>query len=335
MNIDFEWEVPEAGFEWLQARPVEPKKITSPPQQYLVPIGPPGAAPAFRRYRPLDHTGLFRRFSETAPTKDGVFQFAKEFGRLGGRATTHIQPASRANSKMYFVQQAEDMNRWGDEIETMKNAIELWEGCRERNRKALSQRIHWQHAGHPSRPVSVSYIGPESRFGTQRLQVVIAMEKGSSGFEPIENYKPGDVLAPAWRALLQIVNVKLQEHTATPQLAWPWTAKVTRRWLSGREQEPPSMQLVPGSLISALWMQVLHAITGNKEYSQCHQCGRWFEVAAQKRADARFCSNACRFKAYRARQKKARQMQEAGVAVKEIADRLGSDVHTIKGWVSE
>ena len=31
-------------------------------------------------------------------------------------------------------------------------------------------------------------------------------------------------------------------------------------------------------------------MTGNKKYDQCHQCDRWYEVAAERRKDAKFLS---------------------------------------------
>ena len=95
------------------------------------------------------------------------------------------------------------------------------------------------------------------------------------------------------------------------------------------------MRVVPESLIAAIWVQLALAIEGNREYRQCDQCRRWFEVAAEKREDARFCGDPCRFKAYRARQKEARQLMDDGVPVKQIAERLGSDIKTVKGWVKK
>jgi hypothetical protein len=82
-------------------------------------------------------------------------------------------------------------------------------------------------------------------------------------------------------------------------------------------------------------MQFANAVEGGKEYRQCDTCKTWFEVTAHARAGAKFCRNACRFRAYRMRQAKAGEFYSQGVAVDVIAERLNSDVETVKGWLGK
>jgi hypothetical protein len=62
--------------------------------------------------------------------------------------------------------------------------------------------------------------------------------------------------------------------------------------------------LVPETLIQAIWLQfALHAASNTKLLS-CERCGKPFEVGTgtKRRITAKFCSNACKVAAYKARQ---------------------------------
>jgi len=53
------------------------------------------------------------------------------------------------------------------------------------------------------------------------------------------------------------------------------------------------------------------------------------------RADRRYCSDACRSRAMRRRQKQAAEMRASGKKLREIAKATGSDRATIKKWLGE
>jgi hypothetical protein len=62
--------------------------------------------------------------------------------------------------------------------------------------------------------------------------------------------------------------------------------------------------LIPASLIQAIWLQLaLHAASGAKLLS-CDRCGKPFQVGTgtKRRSTAKYCSNACKVAAYKARQ---------------------------------
>lgn len=93
--------------------------------------------------------------------------------------------------------------------------------------------------------------------------------------------------------------------------------------------------LDPSTLLAAIWLQFALAVSGNRAYQNCKECGRWFEVSPEKaRKSKLFCSQACRSKAYRERQSLARQMHQAGKTFEAIAQELGSDADTVKNWVT-
>jgi hypothetical protein len=65
-----------------------------------------------------------------------------------------------------------------------------------------------------------------------------------------------------------------------------------------------SPYLVPGSLVQAMWLQLaLHAASAAKLLS-CERCGSPFRVGGgtKRRSTAKYCSNACKVAAYKARQ---------------------------------
>jgi hypothetical protein len=98
----------------------------------------------------------------------------------------------------------------------------------------------------------------------------------------------------------------------------------------------PSLCLRPKSLIDALYLQFGLSILGNKTYQCCPACGRWFELApGVGRADKLACSVSCRMKLYRQRQRRARELRAKGWALSKIARELGSDVNTVKNWISQ
>jgi hypothetical protein len=94
---------------------------------------------------------------------------------------------------------------------------------------------------------------------------------------------------PAWHLLQCELNARLAEHPATPYVVW------------NQDRSELRVRLKPISLISALWLQFAFAVGENYSYRTCAACGRWFQVGpgGSMRADAKYCSNACRQRKYR------------------------------------
>ena len=133
--------------------------------------------------------------------------------------------------------------------------------------------------------------------------------------------RPPDVIRPAMWALQAEINGRLENYASKPNLRW-----------DSRVQHM-TVRIVPENLISAIWLQIALAIEGDKDYRQCSQCQRWFEVGGDLREDAKYCQSSCRSKAYRDRQKKARELAKSGMTPREIAKQLDSDIKAVKGWI--
>jgi hypothetical protein len=121
------------------------------------------------------------------------------------------------------------------------------------------------------------------------------------------------------------VNTALGMHNVYPRL----------RWSSDGKRLFPRLVITPGDMISALWVQLSRYIEGDRQYRKCDECSEWFEIEGERRADARFCGNACRFRAYRKRQKRASELAGQGTKLEAIANELGSNVETVSGWIEQ
>ncbi len=341
--IAFRWRVPEPGFEWIEADSDE-----GVGNAYLVVQADPLAPIRHRSYSPFEETGLFRIFGDIPPTQEGVLEFARLYGPLGSENSRRRRAPSvvvnRPKGKSFCQVAGETLESWAIEHHAMRETIALWdaiktkpEGSYGKQRSAveyLSSVIQW------SAGVAVSYTRPipdAKRFielyktwprnkadklalFNSRFQIVSQTDS-----ELFEKFTPGDLVLPAQYALQRIVNEKLRQHTSRAELLWDWT----------RVSPDLRIQLVPCSLIGALWLQLATAIDGDRDYRRCEACKRWFEVSAKVRGDAKFCKQSCRFRAYRQRQQRARELSAQGITAQEIARLIDSDLKIVKGWLKK
>ena len=94
--------------------------------------------------------------------------------------------------------------------------------------------------------------------------------------------------------------------------------KVTPRLLYNTDTGQQVLQVVPGTLLSATWLQFAQAIAGNREQHACKECGGWFEVSSRddgRTARRLFCSDPCKSRDYRRSKKIAQHLKSAGKSV--------------------
>jgi hypothetical protein len=88
------------------------------------------------------------------------------------------------------------------------------------------------------------------------------------------------------------------------------------------------MQIVPSNLLAAMWLQLAHAIAGNKQYRACRECGNWFEISSEDdglTARREFCSDPCKSRDYRRRREQALALKAEGRTLQQIADKNRAD----------
>jgi hypothetical protein len=301
---------------------------------YEVPDGTPEqlvvAKPDARleQYAPLrEEPALFLMFSETELTEEGVLQFVNAWGLLGGEAAKPLgiewgtdPPGVEFGDKASVVLK---------HARLMREAVRLWDQIRRGDQEGLADSFEWQG------PDSVVYLRPENVLLGLNIRgssepTVLALSPDRSGVaitrdtdpSAMASFTPGDLVGPARVWLHFFVNAGLDRE-----------ARLKLRWQPGEGQDV--LDVLPDSLLSILWLQLALAIAGNKEYRRCYQCGRPFELAPDVNRTSRLtCSAACRNRAYRERQDRARQLHAEGKSFKQIARELESTVKTVKGWVT-
>jgi hypothetical protein len=301
--VFFVWNVLAGGYRWTDAETVEGEK----PGRYLVQSWniPEGS----KRYQPLRlYPALFRSFADITPTEEGILSFANEYGRLDTGKLLKVPSKKDPREGTLYV--GEPLSLWVSEIAAMNQALTLWDMAQNRDMTGLSGFIHWSGD-------SVHY---DSGPGLERTTRTIAHLNEEPRLVGVLLH--GDLVTPALFHVQHVVNQHLEERLS-PKVLW------------GKDYTHLNLYFMPNSLIGALWLQFAQAIDGNKTYRRCDECRAWFELSPEvARTTKRFCSNACRVKAYRERKATARQLHSEGVGIEGIANRLDSDPETVAGWVS-
>jgi hypothetical protein len=123
--------------------------------------------------------------------------------------------------------------------------------------------------------------------------------------------------------LRSIVAYRINQHVQSSRVCMH---EVDGEWRIGIE---------PSCLADAIWLQMAASVGQAGDVRQCEACGVYFKLSVGvNRADRKTCSNACRNRALRRRQAQARELRIAGKTLREIAKEVGSDVPTVKNWVS-
>lgn len=305
MNLfKFVWEVHNGGYEWeysgdnpqLYSKIRAQEKLGKAAPEWLKkrPAGfyldrtliPAAPDQGTRTYEPLEDNTLFRTFAYTDPTAEGILSFVNRYG-----------PLNRS-----FRGKFDRLKDWHDDIALMRLAIEFWDLARTANTKAISKHLQWKGNAvvgewtlpwyenrfriliHESNePNSIwSLLGKSTSV---RLAKDISVNVSSEVWEQIRH---GDLIKPAMCVVQGIVTGRSFQERPYPKLFWH--KLVTRLdWF-----------IVPTSLQSALWLQFMDAIAGNKDYERCATCNSWFVTTPGARGKGKmYCSDACKSKAWR------------------------------------
>lgn len=232
---------------------------------------------------------LFLVFAETPATAEGLLAFAKNFGSLWN--------AFSEGMTLY---------EWKCVRADMEAAVDLWQGIEQKNSERLRRHVTWRR----DKAVICSPLLPRHRFDG-------AMEEHPRPpFHPRENYRTGDLVAPARDLLDWVISTRPASQIELQPLRLPSKAL--------------TFSLEVNTLLNALWIQFAIAVSGGSEIRRCETCGKPFQP---KRTDQVFCSDTCRVSAYRKRRTKAVEMRQAGSSVEAIAKETGSSVEQVKDWL--
>jgi hypothetical protein len=314
---EFIWRVPFGGHRWIKSA-VHKKKDKyagsllldaanekGPSQWVLTDWLGDGSPSAYEMYRPLEReTGLYKRFLEIDSSDRGsILEFADEYGSLGVNALA-ARPATLddANRNCVFV---ETWETWKEEIENMRRTVTHWKMVESKDSNGLSRYFTENARG--------TWLYKSDAGGFQRVQ------------EPVQGlFAPGNVLIPAGFLVQDWVNQQLRQSTY-PQV------------LYDVERGSRILQIVPRSLLGAMWLQFAQTIDGKRSHKPCKECSTWFEVSTEdtgKRVNREFCSDPCKSKNYRRRKAECIQLKAQGMTASAIAKQLDTSIETIKTWLS-
>jgi hypothetical protein len=337
---EFTWRVYRGGYTWLTAREPELYVLSSGVDEQI-------EARDADSYEPTKvEPGLFRAFANLPPTRKNIRDFANRYGRLGGFAeSAEYWSIPRDPGQPELLCRAEPFRFWVSEILLMRAIVDLWIAVQARDEQTIKKHIRWDKGvarfqsgpdaaslGLPRPPmpeserVSLSPLpwSAELDNAARSLRIhgwVVHPKRDGPNFL---GSLPEDWIETALYFIEVVVNRKLIEHSIErPRLQWV-----------GHEQL--AWQHEPSSLIGLLWLQFADAIATNRNFKQCAQCQRWFEIAQNlARTDKVYCSPTCRVRAYRTRQAQVRELYSLGSTVDDLAGRFGSDPKTIKAWLSQ
>jgi hypothetical protein len=241
--------------------------------------------------------------AQTEQTEEGILRFANRYGTL--------QPW------MHIVTYSD----WIGAIYWLRETVTIWDMVQKGDRVGLAKAFEW-------RGERVFYRG------TPKTHASPGQPTGDLLHEPVDfwdqigelvaqsHIRKGDLIRPALLWVLGQINANLRQHNG-PALFWdPRRSQIV-------------YQDISVNLIGFIWLQFAQAVHAGKQSRQCCACGRWFEIAkGASRTDRLTCSNTCRTRVYRRRQEQAREMRAQGKPVRAIAKELGSDVETVKRWLS-
>jgi hypothetical protein len=333
------WKVALPGYTWQQVNKREGVyQGVEPGEWVLRSPSPEGRPPDTRIIKLLElDRDLFRAFGRLGRTRDGIKQFADQYGLLGIRIKQkqrHQRQGRTQKTEKHVAHEPERL--WVQQVEHMSLVILLWEACQGDDRDALHRYIRWATDGH--RVALDPLQGSAHKTAAAPPPLSITLGGPDAGALPQGSLTPGDVVLPAAHFVRELVGRQLLEGTKdTPYLqrgVHPWFVWEQESY-EGSDLLRVSLSPQPETLHQALWLQAATWITEGKPFKRCQGCQRWFSVPPKApRSRVGFCSDACRVRAYRGRQDRARQMAAAGKPFAAIARELGSDVKAVRRWVT-
>lgn len=290
----FRWEVSEGGYRIVEAgnlpdwaKTLAPllmrigKWPDNPSTQVVVSADPTSPVRSYQPFSP-EHSALYKRVERVPPEGTAeVLALANQYGMLRGLKTRSIGEGD----DLLVEATLREVLHSAPPSERAKARAALDE-----HKGRLSTSWYWQ-------------FEPLSDWFRLRDSLQAVLRTIPSRKLDIRDFRVGGAG--------YLINERLAQEDVRHRLYWH----------EGRLREGP----VPSHLAGAIWLQLAFGLTRHAEYRTCANdgCRRPFEVAAGlttgKRANAKFCSQACKSQDYRKRRAMAKELARQGVAPSKIA----------------
>ena len=324
----FRWTVQPGAYRWRTPQVVGPEQ-RSEERALWAGETHTGQTQPLRQYHPLvDQTGLFLLFAATPLTQEGILGFVDRFGMLLNATVTVTPPAQVRTPRQRRLREtlavhSEGLEFWLQEVIKMREAVRVWRLLEQGDADGLARHIRRSGRG---KQLSLVYDShPDLAEGAQpeppdlRLTEVIV----SPGEQPelLARLAAGDVVLPARMLLQRFINRQF-DGRLQPAVA------------PDADSGELQMTLMPANLLTAMWLQLARAVCEHKQYKECSVCGEPFELSPETaRTNRRFCSIACKNRAFRNRQEQARRLHAEGKTAEQIAEQIEADTAVVEGWI--
>jgi hypothetical protein len=271
-----------------------------------------------RYYRPVEEKPkLFTRFAslcsakETDEQMDRVHRFVSSFGSLRSGTSVclrededDVRLAHAVTGYRDFIvldqpwqrlllAWVESLDYWIGQSTIMRGVCDLLESANSGDKAHIEKVIKWSdrmiHYGHPcascrANPPKIPWLKRQMECRCPHQPFPVA---GSVAILGDDTPLAHAVAHRNWQFLAHVVI----ESVTNSMLSDQTSLEVHRN-----EDGSYKHDLVPHSLLGALWVQFMHELTGVVHYKLCPGCDEWFSVtrsAGGRTARARYCTDAC------------------------------------------
>ena len=333
----FSGDLPSEGLEWVSAS----KRPNARPSRWLVrkrqkPRESRGGGfrlewkdprEEFPALRPREATRLLREFADLEATEEAVLEFANRTGFLTTREQIHLEDGVRTSG--------ESMATWTREIEEFRFA---WKLAQAYNKDELDTLRDLLSRCPKSSEAAFTADGGLILFNSKPLT-----KQAPRDPKDCDEISLADARIFAPMQLARLANDKLVgDVSATVILPLGKPTRGDRVLdlspLSPSTSGPPfKIRMRSCTLRGFLWYQFAEGLQRPTEYKICPTCEKPFAVNPKSgsRSKRAFCSNPCRYTAYRRRKEKAQRLRSEGMKPREIAQQLDANVEAVRRWLKE
>jgi hypothetical protein len=290
----FPWRVSTSGHRLADAKMLEVATNIGEPLE--VDLRPPWLVPVGveqRQYPGLADRMLHRRFASLKD--DEILDFANRYGFLG----RPVALVTRGKSEVIF---GESVRRWQDEIDEIGCLLAIWDLVAKGEGSELAQAVFWNGTDSVEiRGTCVRGVGEyellrqRQRRGPGDFFQLLASSRDEKTASVLEIWNklvgPQRYIEPARYYVCFEVNERLQGRVA-PQVS-PLLDSQVHLW--------------PKTLLDAMWLMFMWEISGETKTLCCPACKNWTELDDRR---MKYCSKACKQRAYRARRAPKRKKGE-------------------------
>jgi hypothetical protein len=319
----FSWGVSPEGHYWTDLLPVGGENRTRLLTDE-VPLGERDERLAYKA--PGKVVELYRRLAEVEPTPKGILPFANTYGMLGRGYNCWPPEIAKDHPPELLSKTREEMTPeeehladrinvpgepfivWKRAILKLRRLIALWEAIERQDERLLRQSFRWED--------SLLGAGWVYRYTDHR---------GKSAKVMLLHVVSEDVFTAAKSLLYADVNTSLEKDVAPLLSLDP-------------ETKEGVIQILPATLLGAIWWQFAQVVQKEVKYQTCKVCGKGFPKSTKRkkgmRSDALYCGPACRDQHYRERVRQALRLRADGKSLRDIAQQLDTDIDQVKKWLT-